>query len=56
VTEQDVWGQWSVEWRDVVVLDSDNVEVGRMNLTEDDLAEPANQQKLRDLLALAGAP
>lgn len=40
----------------MVVLDADNVEVGRMNLTESDLSEEDNVQALRDLLAEAGAP
>lgn len=37
------------------MLDADNVVVGTMNLTEDDLAEEANRDKLRDLLDQAGA-
>ena len=56
VSDQDVWGQWNAEWRDVVVLDADNVEVGRMNLTDHDLALPDNQQALRDLITQAGGP
>lgn len=39
----------------MVVLDRDNAEVGRMNLTEYDLADPDNVQRLRELLDQAGA-
>lgn len=54
-TDQDAWGQWVVDWRDVVVLDGDNIEVGRMNLTDESLEEEANRETLRALLADAGA-
>jgi len=54
--DQDAWGTWAAEWRDVVVLDADNVEVGRLNLTDHDLSEDVNRQLLVDLFTAAGAP
>lgn len=54
-TEQGVWDSWQAEWRDVIVLDHDNVVVGSMNLTTESLDDEANRQTLRDLLAAAGA-
>ena len=52
--DEDAWGLWGVDWRDVIVLDADNVYVGKMNLTFEDLADEANRDKLRDLLEDAG--
>lgn len=49
------WAAWSVTYRDVVVLDADGNAVGRFNLTENNLAEPANYAELLDYLrAVAG--
>lgn len=53
--EQDVWGSWEVEWRDLVVLDAENRVVGVMNLTEYDLGEEENVQLVRELVAEAEA-
>lgn len=53
--EQDVWGSWEVEWRDLVVLDAENRVVGVMNLTEYDLGEEENVQRVRELVAEAEA-
>jgi len=39
-----------------VVLDANNAEVGRINLTDHDLAEQANQDQLIALFVDAGAP
>lgn len=54
-TDQPVWTDWRVTYRDVIVLDHDNAVVGTLNLTDHDLEDPANQDLLRDLLAQAGA-
>ena len=50
---QDVWGAWGVTWRDVVILDQDNVPIGVFNLTGHDLAEPANYSELKSMLQTA---
>jgi hypothetical protein len=39
----DVWyDSWLVTWRDVVILDGNNVEVGVYNLTQNPLGAPPN--------------
>jgi len=48
--EQHVWSQWRVTYRDVVILDRDNAVAAVFNLTEHDLADPAEYAALRDLL------
>ncbi|RME20391.1 MAG: hypothetical protein D6798_20585 [Deltaproteobacteria bacterium] len=53
--EVDAWGLWDATWRDVYVLDGDNMVVGVINLTEHDLADDANKDALRALLDQAGA-
>ena len=50
----DVWTPWEVVYRDVIILGAGNERIGTYNLTEFDLADPANYATLRDLL-LAGA-
>lgn len=52
--DKDVWGAWGVEWRDVVVLDDENVVVGILNLSTWDLAHEESRERLRDLFAKAG--
>lgn len=46
----DVWLAWQVEYRDVVIRDADGQRVGVYNLTLHDLADPANQTALKQLL------
>lgn len=47
----DVWrNSWDIVYRDVVILDDENVVVGVMNLTSNDLADPVNYGALRDML------
>jgi hypothetical protein len=36
--EQNVWGKWNVKYRDVIILDADNVPVAAFNLTDKNLA------------------
>ena len=50
---QDVWGKWGVAWRDLVILDRDNVVVDVVNLTTFDLADSTNYAVLRDKLRVA---
>jgi hypothetical protein len=52
---QQAWVRWGVEWRDVVVLDADNVPIAIYNLTAHDLHDPANYAALRDILVQAAA-
>ena len=48
-----VWDAWAVTYRDVIILDSNNVQVDVYNLTDNDLAEPDNYATLeRKLLAI----
>jgi hypothetical protein len=53
VTTSDVWTSWSVTYRDVVILDPDNVPFAVYNLTTRDLGVPANRDELRNLLTQA---
>ncbi len=47
--EADVWATWGVAYRDVWVLDADNVPVGIYNLTANSLADQVNYDALRTL-------
>ena len=53
--EDDVWNTWVHEYRDVRMLDRQGVEVSVYNLTDNDLADPANfgalKSTLEDLIA-----
>lgn len=42
-----VWDDWAIAWRDVVILDRDNVPVDVYNLTTYDLSVPANYDELK---------
>jgi len=54
---ENAWTDWGVAYRDVVLLDSENVRVGTFNLTDHDLTIPANYAALKALLAdLSGQP
>ena len=44
------WTKWNVAYRDVFVLDHENKEVTRYNLTSHDLGVPANYAALRQIL------
>ena len=41
---EDVWHVWAITYRDVVILDADNVQVGVFNLTGTSLGETALTQ------------
>jgi len=45
----DVWHSWEVEWRDVIIVDQNNVRVGVYNLTTYDLAVAQNYDTLRQM-------
>ena len=55
VVDENVWGSWAPTYRDVVVLDGDNVIFGVYNLTGTSLAVPANYDALRQLFLDAAA-
>ncbi|MBD3335913.1 MAG: hypothetical protein GF355_10395 [Candidatus Eisenbacteria bacterium] len=48
--EERVWERWEFEYRDVVILDPENVPVLAYNLTDHNLADPAHFDSLRSLL------
>jgi hypothetical protein len=50
-----VWFPWKVTYRDVIILDTDNVPVAVYNLTNNSLADPVNYEALKALLLGAGA-
>jgi hypothetical protein len=56
--QSDVWlNSWDVEYRDVVIVDEDNTQVGTFNLTTYDLSSSQNYETLRQMLidtAMAG--
>ena len=54
--DEHVWAQWRIEYRDVIILDKDNMEVGVYNLTANDLAVPANYDALKNMLRAARQP
>lgn len=43
------WSNWAVTYRDVIVLNGENEPVGVLNLTNNDLADPANYTALKQL-------
>jgi hypothetical protein len=48
--EQDVWGEWGVVWRDVVVLDAGNIPRTVYNLTDHDLRRQSAYDSLKAIL------
>lgn len=48
--EADVWTAWDVVYRDVIILDRDNVPVGVFNLTEHDLSQMGPYTTLKGML------
>jgi hypothetical protein len=49
-SKENVWQQWDVTYRDVVILDPENVPVAVYNLSFHDLSIPANYDSLETLL------
>lgn len=54
LSSDDAWGDWGVEYRDVVILDSTNVIVDVLNLTDNNLQDEANRNVLKQKLRNAG--
>jgi len=48
--DSDVWAAWNVTYRDVIILDGENRQVGVYNLTIHDLYYPQNYATLRQML------
>jgi hypothetical protein len=48
--EADVWTAWGVEYRDVIILDRENVPVGVFNLTAHDLSQMGEYEALKGML------
>ena len=51
----DVWVDWSVTYRDVLILDAENVRVGVFNLTTHDLGISQNYDTLRQMFVDAAS-
>jgi len=52
----DVWNQWAVGFRDVIILDENNVHVDTFNLTTYDLSDSVNYEALLQLLVDTASP
>ena len=52
-SQEQVWADWQVIWRDVVVLGAQNQRLAVYNLTEHNLARPAAFDSLKTLLVRA---
>jgi hypothetical protein len=48
--EVDAWSLWQVEYRDVIIVDRENVPVGVFNLTAHDLADMGEYETLKGML------
>ncbi len=51
-----VWAEWAPVYRDVWVVDGDNVLYGVFNLSGNSLAIPGNYNTLRDMFIAAAGP
>lgn len=51
--DADVWNEWGVTYRDVWVVDDENVVVGIFNVTGNSLGDQANYDTLRALFVQA---
>ena len=51
-----IWHGWGFEYRDVVILDKNNVPITVYNLTDHGLSAPANYEELKALLKAAANP
>ena len=52
----DIWEQWDVTFRDVVILDANSEKVEAYNLTVHDLSDPENYDTLRQMFIHAAVP
>ena len=51
----DLWTQWGIQYRDVVVLDGENKPIFIMNLSAQSLSDPDNYAELRERLLSASS-
>jgi hypothetical protein len=56
VPPEAVWDLWGVNYRDVIILDADNVVVGIYNVTQHNLSIPENYAGLRAAFEAAATP
>ena len=49
-TSDSVWTDWGATYRDVIILDEDNVQIGVYNLTTHNLSVQADYDALKRLL------
>jgi hypothetical protein len=52
----DIWTEWAVVYRDVIILDDNNVEILRYNLTSNSLSTQANYDALLGTFEDAATP
>jgi len=56
-SQENVWGRWTATWRDLMILDPENIHVDTFNLTAHDLANPTFYAELKaKLKAVAAEP
>ncbi|MBL9023753.1 MAG: hypothetical protein JNL21_16285 [Myxococcales bacterium] len=56
VAEQEVWMTWAISFRDLVIVDQDNVVVAIYNLSTHNLNEPVNYDEAFGLFEAAAQP
>ena len=49
-TAANAWGAWDADWRDLVIVDEDNLQVDRISLTGFDLEDTENYETVKALL------
>jgi hypothetical protein len=54
--DDDVWSAWEAEWRDVIILDENNVPVDVYNLTIHPLEDEGNREELKAKLRALATP
>jgi hypothetical protein len=50
VQSVDLWTNWNVSYRDVIIFDKNGLRRSVYNLSSNDLSNPANQQTLKTML------
>ena len=48
-SELGLWDEWDATWRDVYIVDEDNVHIGTVNLTGFSLASDANYEEVKNM-------
>ena len=54
-TELGIWDSWGAEWRDVYIVDEDNVHIGTYNLTSFSLSSDTNYEELKNMFIEAAS-